>query len=222
MAEIEFLPPPRSSSDADSVQRVEPVPAAKVEAAGAAPPAIRFRPLTPDEITKFVAGDYAHAGAELPDPAISKIIGALQDDQVIAYLVLQLKLHAQPLVIRSGYQNVLSGLVHAAEAHILSTAGPQWVYLFTPAGKLTQLAASMGMALEPWCVMSKLVQPDLPAKPALALVPEPIPSTDEELEQYPGVEQQTIEPSREFDDSAWDSLFPNGIMSVDPSTGRVQ
>lgn len=222
MAEIEFLPPPRAlSSDSVAGVRIESVPAAQVEAASAgSPAAIRFRPLTPDEITREVLPDYTRAGADLPDPAISKIIGALQDDKVIGYLVLQLKLHAQPLVIRTGYQNVLSGLVHAAESHILSTAGPQWVYLFTPAGKLTQLAASMGMALEPWCVMSKLVQPDLPAKPVLEVAPAPIPITAAEIEQHPGIDFSHDAPV--YDDSAWDSLFPNGIMSVDPSTGRVQ
>ena len=76
---------------------------------------------------------------------------------------------------------------------------------------------------EPWCVMSKLVQPELPARPALELVPDSIPITREDLEQHPGIDFSHDAPSPlEYDDSAWDSLFPNGVMGVDPSTGRVQ
>ncbi len=171
--------------------------------------------------------DYAATGNLPPDPAISKILGAFAGDQVLGYLVLQLKLHAQPLVLRPGHANILSGLVHAAEAHILATAGPQWVYLFTPAGKLTQMASAMGMVQEPWCVMSKLVQPELPARPALELVPPaPIPITAEELEQHPGRDYaptvSEFDQQPRPDDSAWEGLFPNGVLSVDPSSGRVQ
>jgi hypothetical protein len=73
------------------------------------------------------------------------------------------------MYIEPGYSNVFKPLVAAAEAHILKVAGPQWVYCFTPAGKISQLASSMGMQMEPYCVMSKLVTYDPPAKHVIDL-----------------------------------------------------
>jgi len=222
MAEIEFLPPPRSSSEAS--ERVDSPPAtsahptstgdgASATAKASSPSTTQFRPLTPDEIESSVKPDYDVTGNPLPDPSISTFIGALQDFQVIAYLCLQVKLHAQPLVIRDGHQSVLKSLVAAAERYILATVGPQWVYLFTPAGKLAQLASTMGMQLEPWVVMSKLVQPEAPAKPAFEIVSHPVPE--------PGPFPEREDYQARADDNVFDSLFPNGVMPIDAS-GRVQ
>ncbi len=223
MAEIEFLPPPRSSSEASD--RVESPAAsahptstgdgAQSTARASSPPTdkIIIRPLTPEEIAEHVAPDYFATGNPLPDPAISTFLGLFTPDGKVSYLCLQLKLHAQPLVLRPGHQQFLSALVHAAESHILSTVGPTWVYLFTPAGKLAQIASAMGMQLEPWVVMSKLVQPEAPAKPAFEIVshPAPDPGPFPEQDNYQSVP----------DDSAWETLFPNGVLPIDPS-GRVQ
>jgi len=126
---------------------------------------MEFRSLRPEEIEPICGPDYAASGNPLPDPRYSTFLGAFNTDgSCVAYLCLQIKLHAQPLVIRDGWARVLPGLVAAAEAHILSTAGPQWVYLFAPAGKLSALAQSLGMQMEPWVVLSKLVQPPIPEK----------------------------------------------------------
>jgi hypothetical protein len=224
MAEIEFLPPPRPSSETS--ERVEP-PATTARGAADAPVPLTFRPLTPAEITEHVAPDYLANGGILPDPAISAFIGLFAPDGKVSYICLQLKLHAQPLVLRPGHQSFLPSLLHAAEEYILRTTGPQWVYTFTPAGKLSQLAQTAGMQLEPWCVMSKLVQPELPAKPVFEVLPSPapIPITAEELEQHPGRDYrptiQEFDTQERPDDSAWEGLFPNGVMGVD-SSGRVQ
>lgn len=203
MADIEFLPLPRTASP-----EPEPKPAqgGVIHSPEAAPPAITFRSLTPEEIQREVEPDYAATQNHVPDPAISTFIGAFSGNDLLAYLCLQVKLHAQPLVIRQGHGAVLPGLVHAAEAHILATAGPQWVYLFTPAGKLAQMASAMGMQLEPWVVMSKLVAPAMPPKPAFevvqAKVSEPGPFLDEGYQARPG-------------DDAWKSLgfdTPKGLQ----------
>lgn len=226
MAEIEFLPPPTPAASTES-RRVEPVSATPdaLEPAPASslapdPGRTSFRSLSSDEIAREVAPDFLRTGNPLPDPSVSRIIGAFHPDGALAaYLVLQVKLHAQPLVIRPGAQSVLPGLVRAAEAHILATVGPQWVYLFAPAGRLSALAQTMGMQLEPWVVLSKLVQNEqtLPEKPALKI-------TEQELSDYPGVElapPQDPDPAADLDDSAWDGLFPNGVLGIDPS-GRIQ
>lgn len=162
MAEIEFLPLPKK--DPEPQQMEIPIPEAE-------PVRTSFRTLTPEEIARECGPDYAKSGNPLPDPAISAFVGAFAGDQLLAYLCLQVKLHAQPLVIRPGNASVLSGLVHAAETHILATTGPQWVYLFTPAGKMAQMASAMGMQTEPWVVMSKLVAPEAPAKPVFEVIP---------------------------------------------------
>lgn len=145
---IDMLPPPVEN---------EPVPE------------IEFRVLTPEEIKKAVEPEFAKTGNPLPDPAISTFVGAVLAGEVIAFLCLQLKLHAQPLWIADGYASVLQRLVTAAENTILSRTGPQWVYLFAPAGRLSQLAQMMGMQLEPWVVLSKLVQPVQPLPLAVEL-----------------------------------------------------
>ncbi len=212
MAEIEFLPLPSTSSEGS--ERVKSAQSSPEAGAPTTPSASTiYRALTPDEIQANVFPDYAASGNSLPDPGISTFIGAIQGSKVIAYLCLQVKLHAQPLVIRPGHQAVLGSLVRAAEDHILRTAGPTWVYLFTPAGKLTQLAQSMGMQLEPWCVMSKLVQPEPPPRAVFEVIAHEVPD--------PGPFPERDEYQPRPDDEAFDSLFPGGVMTIDPS-GRVQ
>ncbi len=223
MAEIEFLPLPSKSSSERGSDGTESSPAttaphptstgdgAPATAQASSSPVIR--PLTPDEIALHVLPDYAASGNPLPDPAISTFIGLFEGNRV-SYLCLQVKLHAQPLVLRPGHEQFLRTLVHAAESHILSTVGPTWVYLFTPAGKLAQMAQTMGMQLEPWVVMSKLITPEPPQRPAFELIrpapsdPGPFPDQDASYQSRP-------------DDEAFESLFPGGVLPVD-SSGRVQ
>ena len=114
--------------------------------------------LTADELALYVRPDYDATGNPLPDPRYSVFLGVVRDGEVLAYICLQLKLHAQPLVIKPGHAAMLPRLVAAAEDHILQTTGPQWVYLFAE-DSLVKMATAMGMQLEPWHVLSKFVGP---------------------------------------------------------------
>lgn len=121
-----------------------------------------IRELTQDEI-KTLEPIFTAAGTGLPDPAISTFIGKVVNGEVVAFLVLQLRLHAEPVWIKEGYSQNFLPLVSEAEKVILRKVGPQWVYLFAPAGKVAQLAQSVGMQIEPWVVLSRLVMPEAPA-----------------------------------------------------------
>ena len=134
-------------------------------------PSDDVRELTPEEIKKYVEPGYLATNNSLPDPRTSTFVGVIREGRVVASLGLQVKLHAQPLQIEDGYASVLPALVRGAEDLILKRTGPQWVYLFAPAGKLAQIASCFGMQLEPWVVMSKLVMPEAPAKQPIELVP---------------------------------------------------
>jgi len=131
---------------------------------------ISYRELTPDEI-KSVEPIFTATGNPLPDPAISTFVGAVENGKVIGFLVLQVKLHAQPMWIEEGHSQIFSPLVAEAERTVLRKAGPQWIYCFTPAGKLSQLAQAAGMSMEPWVVHSKLVQLEAPSKIGIDLLP---------------------------------------------------
>ena len=138
------------------------------------PPSVDgIRELTAEEI-QSVEHIFRAAGTSLPDPSISTFVGAVKAGKVIGFIVLQLKLHAEPMWIEDGNSSIFQSLVKAAERVIITRTGPQWVYLFTPAGKITQLAQAMGCQLEPWCVMSKLVAPELPGKPIPFLADTPV------------------------------------------------
>ena len=143
-----------------------------------------IRLLTPEEI-KSVEHIFTAQGASLPNPSVSVFIGAVKDGKVLGFLVLQLKLHAEPMYIEDGHSDLFLPLVSAAESHILKTTGPQWVYLFAPAGKVAQLATKIGMQVEPWVVLSKLVYPEMPTKSPVELQPilqENLPLEDERIQ----------------------------------------
>lgn len=133
-----------------------------------------IRELLPDEI-ESVRHLFEARGAALPDPQISTFVGAVRDGKVVGFLVLQARLHAQPMWIEDGQSGLFQAIVSAAERVIVGKAGPQWVYLFAPAGRVSQLAQTAGMQLEPWVVLSKLVQPQSPAEPIADLMT-PIPA----------------------------------------------
>jgi len=114
------------------------------------------RPLNPLEIELWVKPDYDSTSNPLPDPKISVFLGVVRDEEVLAYLCLQLKLHAQPLRIYPGHQALFPSLIRYAEEYILEKTGPQWVYLFCP-DDLLRMASAMGMDQEPWKILSKFV-----------------------------------------------------------------
>lgn len=123
-----------------------------------------IRVLTADEI-KTVEHHFTDRGVGLPDPQYSVFVGAVKDGRVLGFIVLQIKLHAEPMVIEEGHSDLFKPIVAKAEQTILERCGPSWVYLFAPAGRIAQLASTMGMQQEPWVVMSKLVMPPEPVKP---------------------------------------------------------
>ncbi len=137
------------------------------------PPGTReIRELTPEEI-QSVAHIFAENGTVVPEPAT--FVGAVQDGKVLGFLVLQPKLHAEPLWIEPGQSHLFTGIVKEAEKVILRKCGPQWCYLFTPTvqpvqlGRISQMATAMGMQLEPYVVMSKLVMPEAPGRPLVLM-----------------------------------------------------
>lgn len=147
---IEMLPPPAPTEESESKKD-------------------DIRELTREEILEYCGPKYKSVGVALPDPKMSTFMGVIRGGKVVAALGLQLMLHAEPLMIDEGFSGCLTALVGATEKHVLAKAGPQWVYLMAPAGKMTQLAQSMGMKLEPWCVLSKLIIPEV-VIPSKALV----------------------------------------------------
>lgn len=121
------------------------------------PSKIEYRELTPDEVTSLIP-IFQGQDAVFPRPEYSRFVGAVEGGKVIAFIVLQIQLHAEPMWIEDGKSYVFKSLIAEAERTILRTSGPQLVYLFAPAGRVAQMAASMGMQLEPWVVLSKLVE----------------------------------------------------------------
>lgn len=118
------------------------------------------RELTADEVQSQIRPLFESNGARLPDPAISTFIGAVRDGKVVGFLCLQAVLHAEPMWIADGESAIFSRIVSEAERSILAKCGPQNVFLFAPAGRISQLAQLCGMAVEPWVVLSKFVKPD--------------------------------------------------------------
>jgi hypothetical protein len=124
---------------------------------------LEIRELTPEEI-KSQEYRFKERGCELPDPRTSNFVGVIRNGKIVGFGVVQLLLHAEPFVLDDGESAQFVPLVREVEKLILKKCGPMWVYLFAPAGRITQLAQTMGMQLEPWCVLSKLIQPNMPAK----------------------------------------------------------
>jgi hypothetical protein len=137
------------------------------------------RLLTPEEI-QTLAPIFAEAGSTLPNPAVSQIVGCVESGEVTAFLVLELKLHAEPMWIKEGHSHTLPALVKEAESVIITRVGAAWVYLFAPAGRVAQLAQTQGMRVEPFVVLSKLVMPEVPTRTAIDLQ---VPSIEPQMEQ---------------------------------------
>src|SRR3954463_4159972 len=80
------------------------------------------RLLTPEEIQTLIP-IFEGAGSTLPNPAISQIVGCVENGEVIAFLVLELKLHAEPMWIKEGHSNLLPALVKEVETVIITRCG---------------------------------------------------------------------------------------------------
>lgn len=117
------------------------------------------RLLTPEEVASL-APIFAEAGGQMPAPEHSFVLGSVTPEgKVVAFLVVQLRVHAEPMWVEKGYERMFSSLVHTAEQTIAERVpGGCDVFLFAPAGKVSMLASRAGMRLEPWTVWSKHVE----------------------------------------------------------------
>lgn len=159
---LELIPPPAPSEQ-------ETKPASELEAQPLAvktqaQPTVRL--LTEAEI-QTLAPVFAEQGTSLPDPSTSFFVGTVDDEgSVTSFLVVQLRVHAEPMWIKPGHESVFRSLVHAAEQTIQErTGGGCDVFLFAPAGKIARLAEVSGMRTEPWVVYSKTIAPIDPVEP---------------------------------------------------------
>lgn len=118
---------------------------------------LEVRVLTKDEVDTL-RPVFAEQRAVFPNTDYSFFVGAVEPGgRVVAFLCFQLQLHAEPMHIEHPYESVFSRLVEVGEKTLLERVGPCVVYTFTPAGKITRLAQAVGMQMEPWVVMSKIV-----------------------------------------------------------------
>lgn len=158
---------------------IEPLPVPVPPKAG-----IEYRELSAEEI-QSVAHVFEATGNSLPNPAISTFVGAVEVGKVIGFLVIQAKVHAEPMWISEGKSQIFGTLAKKAEEVVLQRCGPSYVYLFTPAGKVSQLASVLGFQIEPFVIMSKLVMPNVPARPIIDLLPMPEETKPEPVEDAP-------------------------------------
>ncbi len=136
------------------------------------------RLLTPEEVASLEPV-FEKAGAHLPHPNESFFLGSVAPDgHVVAFLVVQLRVHAEPVWVEKGHESIVMSLVHAAEQTIAEKVpGGCDVFLFAPAGRVSTLVSRAGMRLEPWAVWSKHVDgvaPDEPKVDPIIEVPEVI------------------------------------------------
>lgn len=119
--------------------------------------AAEARLLTPEEIQSIVPV-FAEYGAPMPDPATSFIVGEVVREEVVSFLVVQLKVHAQPLWIKPGHEASFRKIARVAERTCMErTGGGFEVYVFAEPGKIAKMAESLGMKKEPWGVYSRFL-----------------------------------------------------------------
>lgn len=120
---------------------------------------IEMRVLSPDE-TKRLSPIFERAGAALPDPSSSFIIGILEDGvPTESFLTIQACVHGEPMNIASRHRAYVKSMVHFAENEVVSRAGIQNVFIFVPPNEVKQLAETFGFIEQPWRVLSKMVGP---------------------------------------------------------------
>ena len=119
----------------------------------------RPRLLTADEVATLEP-IFTARGAPLPAPEHSYFVGTVDRlGNVTSFLVVQLRVHAEPMWIAPGNEHVFRPLVHKAEQLLTErVAGNVDVFLFAPAGKVARMAEIAGMRQEPWVVYSKMIE----------------------------------------------------------------
>jgi hypothetical protein len=118
-----------------------------------------MRVLTPEE-TQKLAPIFERAGAVLPDPSSSFIIGILENGvPTNSFLTIQAALHGEPMNVEPRHRMYIRSMVHFAENEVLSRCGVQNVFIFAPEGDVKKMAEAFGWVEEPWRVLSKRVGP---------------------------------------------------------------
>jgi len=157
MGELKLLPPPVDVGEVDgpvitlpALPSVTPTPTPRSIAT--------VRPLTMEEIDRIVAPEFAARGNQLPDPAQSIFFGVVRDGHPTgSFITLQLRLHADPVLLVEGDQAALGMLVQAVKQHVVQHLEVADVYVFTPPGNTQELARLFDMQPEPWTVFAKRV-----------------------------------------------------------------
>jgi hypothetical protein len=118
-----------------------------------------MRVLSPSE-AKHLIPIFERAGATLPDPSSSFIIGILEDGvPTESFLTIQACIHGEPMNIEPRHRMFVKSMVHFAENEVVSRAGIQNVFIFVPPNEVKQLAETFGFNEQPWRVLSKIVGP---------------------------------------------------------------
>lgn len=148
-APLDLLPPPEGTDLGDTAYHDRPLRDKKVE--------MRVLSLVEVQQLKPI---FERAGALMPDPATSFVVGILEDGKVTeSFLVVQAWLHAEPLHLEARHRVYLKSLAHFAENQIIERCGIQNVFLFAPPGEVKALAEAFGFTPESWVVLSKTVGP---------------------------------------------------------------
>jgi hypothetical protein len=170
---LTLLPPPDAviSDSENSVPPLNPASAPHT-----------FRVLTAEEVATL-APLFEGRGASLPNPETSFFVGAVDDHgKIHGWIVVQAVIHAEPMYIENGYSALFAGIAHQAEQEIAQRLGTTTIFLFTPRGRVAQLAESCGMHAEPWVVFAKTIAGQVPVVPVVPVVTEPEPEPAEPAE----------------------------------------
>jgi hypothetical protein len=159
-----------------------------IEPLGSLPPVTEYRPLTTEEIASL-RPIFEAQGVGLPSGIY---MGAVEGSRVIGFLVLQLKLHSEPMWIEPGRSQIFHALVGAAENYILANSGPTWVYLFAPEGRVSELAEAMGMTRNDEQIYYKLIERPTPPRPFVDLQPIPVEVTPEDIARMEAAYQSAM------------------------------
>lgn len=153
---MQLIPPPVTSTDE------RPVPPTSQEPA---PPTPDGYYILSSEQVQTLEPIFKEHGQSLPNPGTCTFFGYVKDKEVVAFLVLQIRLCAEPMWVKPGHSDVFMGLASRAEQALLDQSGPQWVYLHTSQPKVGVLATKLGFEEQPDKVYAKLVQPKMPNRP---------------------------------------------------------
>lgn len=113
------------------------------------------RVLRPDEIAQLEP-IFKERGVDMPDPATSFFIGALDGNGKVTqnFLVGQMRFHAEPLHLESGGEHLFRPLARAMYDEIVKRYGTTDVFLFAPGDHIVKMAEIMGFERDPWVSMS--------------------------------------------------------------------